>query len=862
MSTYDKKNITKTFDKGVDQGLKPTTQGQPSYTNFKKEQNTSKSTVTGPKCYNCKLIGHIAHDCTRPKRPLQCSKCGARGHTAKYCQTVTSDVALIDTSTVNRTLYVKRVQINEKSEEVQGLVDTGSALCIIKRSIAQKYGLTIKPRTVNLNVYGNSSCVIGGGETKAWLKIDSMKEPVDLLVVDDHIQNYDILIGRTFINKENVSFIKTPNQLSFDYNMLLPNSEEPNETITGQQARIQRVGRAMKRFLVPLSKSDESDESVTSKKIRKSSTTISVNNRDIQNNIFDINQNVENGPNQPNITFPRRNIGGKQRAFNVLWYSKYEWLEYSKMRDSIFCFYCRHFTSDNSGYRDEVLIVNGYSDWKHIGNMLEKHNSSNIHKLSLEKYKSWISAKKTGSVATKLNTQLKEDILKNREIMKSLIRCVLYCGRQDIGLRGHRETNNYIDDNDDDNLKTHIDPFQNNGNFIELVKLLGLENDDFKTKLNTLPKNAKYTSKTIQNEILNVSCKVILKSIVKEIQNGSNFYSIIVDEAKDESNIEQMGICVRYISDNRINERFLGFLELKELHAKALADSIQLFLYSINLDIKNCIGQSYDGASVMSGTINGVQQYIREMSKNPCPYVHCYAHRLNLVLVDASKHVSAIHNTIGILEAIYLFQSCSSLRNSLFLESQEDSDKKLKIPQHCEIRWVSKYKGIHFFKIRFKSVIKALKECTLSKKSKEAAEARGLLNQFATFDNLLTIFCLDELLLCINSLSVYLQTKSTDLSKCITLIECTKDQIESMRTENKFHDFYEKVIKSVEEISGEISIPVTERRKENVSSKLTDYFVTSSIGQNQMDNISEHEIKMRSQYFEIIDNIVMEMNRR
>jgi len=98
---------------------------------------------------------------------------------------------------------------------VRGLVDTGSALCIIKRSIAQKYGLTIKPRTVNLNVYGNASCVIGGGETKAWLKIDSVKECVDILVVDDHIQNYDILIGRIFINKENVSFIKTYNQLIF-----------------------------------------------------------------------------------------------------------------------------------------------------------------------------------------------------------------------------------------------------------------------------------------------------------------------------------------------------------------------------------------------------------------------------------------------------------------------------------------------------------------------------------------------------------------------------------------------------------------------------------------------------------------------
>jgi hypothetical protein len=231
----------------------------------------------------------------------------------------------------------------------------------------------------------------------------------------------------------------------------------------------------------------------------------------------------------------------------------------------------------------------------------------------------------------------------------------------------------------------------------------------------------------------------------------------------------------------------------------------------------------------MSGNINGVQQYIREMTKNPCPYVHCYAHRLNLVLVDASKNVSAIHNTIGILETIYSFQSCSSLRNSLFMESQKGSNKTLKIPQHCETRWVSKYKGIHFFKIRLKSVIKALKECTLSKKSRDAAEARGLLNQFATFDNLLTIFCLDDLLLRINSLSVYLQIKSIDLSKCIILIKCTKDQIKSMKTEKKFHDLYEKVIKSVEDISSEIIIPVTEKRKKNVSSKLTDYFVTSSM---------------------------------
>lgn len=74
-----------------------------------------------------------------------------------------------------------------------------------------------------------------------------------------------------------------------------------------------------------------------------------------------------------------------------------------------------------------------------------------------------------------------------------------------------------------------------------------------------------------------MSCRVILNSIVKEIHNVSNFYSIIVDEAKDESHMEQMIIWVRYTSDNRINERFLGFIELEESHTKSLANRIQLF---------------------------------------------------------------------------------------------------------------------------------------------------------------------------------------------------------------------------------------------------------------------------------------------
>jgi len=103
---------------------------------------------------------------------------------------------------------------------------------------------------------------------------------------------------------------------------------------------------------------------------------------------------------------------------------------------------------------------------------------------------------------------------------------------------------------------------------------------------------------------------------------------------------------------------------------------------------------------VISGSTNGVGLHvkIRELSKNKCPYIHCYAHRLNLVLVDVAKSVDIVDDTMGLLEAIYAFQSSSTLRHDIFSEVQKDCEHVLKVIQNSNIRWVAKNKDIHFFK--------------------------------------------------------------------------------------------------------------------------------------------------------------------
>ncbi|XP_021745244.1 uncharacterized protein LOC110711171 [Chenopodium quinoa] len=59
--------------------------------------------------------------------------------------------------------------------------------------------------------------------------------------------------------------------------------------------------------------------------------------------------------------FPQRKVGGMRR-FNVTWFDKYEWLEYSVEKDAAFCFVCYLFTDkvDYSLAVNDSFIKGGF----------------------------------------------------------------------------------------------------------------------------------------------------------------------------------------------------------------------------------------------------------------------------------------------------------------------------------------------------------------------------------------------------------------------------------------------------------------------------------------------------------------------
>ena len=175
---------------------------------------------------------------------------------------------------------------------------------------------------------------------------------------------------------------------------------------------------------------------------------------------------------------------------------------------------------------------------------------------------------------------------KNQKLLHSIISCIVYCGRQNIAVRGHVES---------------TDGENNPGNFLALLKFRADVGDKvLANHFSQAGNRAKYTSPTIQNELISILGEQIRESIVNQIPSDAPYFSILADKVIDVSNREQLSLVIRFIdSDGNIHEEFLGFHNLQRITGEAIASSILDTLPQWNLDIKNCWGQGYDGASNM-----------------------------------------------------------------------------------------------------------------------------------------------------------------------------------------------------------------------------------------------------------------------
>ena len=67
---------------------------------------------------------------------------------------------------------------------------------------------------------------------------------------------------------------------------------------------------------------------------------------------------------------------------------------------------------------------------------------------------------------------------------------------------------------------------------------------------------------------------------------------------------------------------------------------------------------------------------IRDKAGSGCVYDHCYAHRLNLVVVTLPLVLVRSMNFFGVMEAVYRFITASTLRHDKFVDVQRNNNLK------------------------------------------------------------------------------------------------------------------------------------------------------------------------------------------
>ena len=124
-------------------------------------------------------------------------------------------------------------------------------------------------------------------------------------------------------------------------------------------------------------------------------------------------------------------------------------------------------------------------------------------------------------------------VARNKKL-KSIAETIIFCGQQGLALRGHR----------DDLTCQDTAPHANPGNFISLlhfrIKCGDIILDEH---LRSCGRNATYTSKTIQDQMIAVCGEIIRSSILQEIRCPPLF-SIMAHQATDVSNKEQLALCI------------------------------------------------------------------------------------------------------------------------------------------------------------------------------------------------------------------------------------------------------------------------------------------------------------------------------
>ena len=531
--------------------------------------------------------------------------------------------------------------------------------------------------------------------------------------------------------------------------------------------------------------------------------------------------------------YPSTIIGKSKRKFNSDWYAKYSWLEYNKEKDAAFCFACRVFLPNPS---EKTFTHTGYRDWKNATDKSKgfmKHQMSTNHDCAMKTWIDYKSSKKIpdGSIISKsfvtTNTYKKKWLF-------AVFNVTRYLCANGQPFRGENESS-----------------IGGDGLFLRTFSQLVFQLDPEWERINSkLPKNAKYTSPTIQNEMIEVLTTIVKERIATEIRDAGLF-TIMADGTTDKNHKEIQGLVFRYKNkDGLVAEHCLEMKNVDDRSAQGIMNFIRDTLAKYKISKDGIVSQSYDGASVMSGSLGGLQKLISDFCDRYVMYVHCFLHKIHLVVSFVMKNLDEIEEYFGIVTSLYNF-----FKKSAVNESYVGSALKRLI----DTRWSGHFDSTKNINQNYANIIEALKIASKSKKLKndDRVVAIGLLSQIGhgkTDPTFVFINCLlFNLLQPVNIAVKTLQSVNENAVSAFNIVNEVIGEIKEKKNNEKFREELENEVKEQTKCNVDDIRP--KRVVSETDPRLNDFIVDQQMPGNKQR--SKPEI-----IEECLDLLLSEFNRR
>lgn len=564
----------------------------------------------------------------------------------------------------------------------------------------------------------------------------------------------------------------------------------------------------------------------------------------------------------------------EKRYLRVNHFEKYSWLEYSNIKHGLFCKTCVLFLTSSLGgmHKTQPLKTLVTEPLKKYAKLLGKDGALDVHNNTIYHKNAALQAidflttysEPSKEIINILHSKRNEEIQENRARLRPIIDSIVFLGRQNIPLRGHRDDGREMFGGQNESVI-------NCGNFKEILKFRVDSGDHLlENHLRTSHSNATYISNVIQNEIIECCRQEILHVIMLEA-NEAKYYSVIFDETTDISNASQITLNIRYVFKDQVLERFIGFIDCHKyifdkekghlsdineedesvehsepkITGELLGETVVNILKDFGFNLDTCVGIGTDGCSVMVSTARGAVQQIQKYAKNAihCP---CSNHALNLS-ISKSSTVQYVRNCIGVIKEVISFFHVSPKRNFVL---KNNLSHRTTLSGLCETRWIERHDSVLQFKNSLLEIVDALNEISQWEDNISSTKFNILVSAICNCDFILTIFVLSSTLSVTFPISKLLQGKDEDI---FTASKYIKDIISTLKKyrsncDEEFNSIFRESENILKTLNVEVKLPRLYGRQKYRSN---------------ITNIDKPEDYYRiNLYIPLLDSILEDLNSR